>query len=393
MRLLVNAVGLRAGGGLTVGLNCLQGIRESRPQHELMALVPADCGYEERCRELSITYRAFRTTASYQAWRLWFDQVHVPIAARRWSADVLLTMNNQAALAAPCPQILLFHNPYYIYPVAEWWPLLSMFGRASLLLQRGMFAVNARRCARIAVQTPVASSRLEQQYGIPADRLHIVPNAIALEHDGTETEAGRLLARRMRAAARGRIVVLTLARYYPHKDLELVVRVAQKLREAGDRRFVFFITIAAGQHSGARALIETIARHQLSDDVVNLGPLDFCELGGAYDATAIALLPSVLESMSGTHLEAMHYGVPIVTADRDFAREVCGPAALYFPPGNVEAAMNCLRAVSPGRHRAGSAARPRSWRDVAGDLAALIDSVHRSGGEVRELVGVTPPTR
>ena len=393
MRLLVNAVGLRAGGGLTVGLNCLRGIREVRSEYEMLALVPAECGYEELCTELSIPYTAFRRTGLYPAWRLWFDQVLGPVTARRWSADVLFTMNNQAAWRVGCPQILLFHNPYYIYPVAEWSPLLAPFEWASLLLQRRLFAAIARRCARIAVQTPVAAKRLHEQYGIEPDHLTVIPNAIALEHDGLVTEAGRRLARRMQEAASGRISVLTLARYYPHKDLEFIVRVARRLRDIGDRRFVFFITVAADHHPGARALLETIEREHLAEEVVNIGPLGHGELRSAYEAAHISFLPSVLESMSGTHLEGLHYQVPIVTTDRDFARHACGSAAHYFSPGNVDAAIERLRVASSSRSCGVEAApRPRPWRDVCRDLAATIDSMHRSNRSAPRMIRAATPS-
>lgn len=379
MRLLANAVGLRAGGGLTVGLNCLRGIHELRPEYEMLALVPAECGYEALCTELSIPFKAFRRNGLYPAWRLWFDQVLVPVMARRWSADVLFTMNNQAAWKVTCPQLLLFHNPYYIYPVAEWPSLLAPFDWASLLLQRALFAVNVRRCARIAVQTPVAAKRLRDHYGIEPDRLTVIPNAIALEHDGAVSEAGRTLTRRMRAAASGRTSVLTLARYYPHKDLEFIVRVARRLREIGDRQFVFFITVAADHHPGAHALLETIARERLAADVVNIGPLEHGELRSAYEAVRISFLPSVLESMSGTHLEGLHYRVPIVTTDRDFARHACGPAAHYFSPGHVDAAIEGLRAAAASRPGDGDdPPHARPWREVCRDLVATIDSIHRA---------------
>lgn len=365
---------------MTVGLNGLRGIREVRPGYEIMALVPAGCGYEQLCTSLSIPYRAFARNALYPAWRLWFDHVQVPAMAKEWSADVLFTMNNQAAWRAPCPQIVLFHNPYYIYPVSEWSPLLAPFDRASLRLQRLLFSVTAGRCSCVAVQTAVAAKRLHDQYSIERERLLIVPNAIALEHHGSETEDGRRLARRMRDAASGRVTVLTLARYYPHKDLEFIVRVARTLREMSDRRFVFFITVAAEQHSGARALLETIDKENLREDVVNLGPVGYEQLRSAYQAAEICFLPTVLESMSGTHLEALHYRVPIVTSDRDFARDTCGAAAEYFPPGNVQAAIQQLRTVAASGARGDeidAVPKPRLWLDVCRDLAGMIDSIHR----------------
>jgi glycosyltransferase involved in cell wall biosynthesis len=380
MRLLVNAVGLRAGGGLTVGLNCLRGLCESRPDYEVMALVPEGCGYEQLCASLSIPFEAFATGPLYLAWRFWFDQVQVPRRARQWGAEVLFTMNNQGAWASPCPQLLLFHNPYYIYPVADWWRNQVPFDGVSFLVQRLLFAAVVRRCACVAAQTPVAARRLREQFGIEPTRLVVVPSAIAAEHLGGESEAGRLLALRMQAAAAGRVSVLTLARYYPHKGLEFVLQVAQRLRELGDRRFVFFITVAAEQHPGARALLDSIEREGLQERVVNLGPLAFEALGSAYGAAQVCFLPTVLESMSGSHLEALHYQLPIVTADRDFARDACGSAAHYFAPGNVDAAIAQLRAISalpaPSRARAPlPAPQPRGWGDVSADFSRIIDSI------------------
>lgn len=377
MRLLINAVGLRAGGGLTVGLNCLRGIREARPGYQIRAFVPEGHGYEELCRSLSISYRAFDVGLLYPAWRIWFDQVHVPLAAWQWSADVVFAMNNQAALAAPCPQLVLFHNPYYIYPVVEWPRLLSPIERASLLLQRRLFAVSARRCSVVAAQTSVAAKRLRDQYRIDPSRLAIVASAVAPEHHGDAPGAADLLAARMRQAANGRIGVLTLARYYPHKDLEFIVRVAQRLRELGDRRFVFFITIAAEQHPGARALLERIEHEQLSMDVVNIGPVPYDQLRETYQSAQVCFLPTALESLSGTYLEALQYRLPIVTTDRDFARASCGSAATYFPPGAVDAAIELLRAAGNGTRAEQTAARPapRPWVEVGREMAALIDAI------------------
>jgi glycosyltransferase involved in cell wall biosynthesis len=373
---------------LTVGLNCIRGIRQARPGYEIMALVPAGHGYEELCESLSIPYQAFTKTLGYAAWRLWFDQVTVPLTARQWSADVLFTMNNQPAWGAPCPQVALFANPYYIYPIAEW-PPLTLFDRTSLLVQRGLFAASAPRCARVAAQTIVAANRLHDQFGIDPARVVIVPNAVASEHHDGETEGGLRLARRMHDAAAGRVSVLTLSRYYSHKNLEMIVRLARRLREIEDRRFVFFITIAAEQHSGARALLKAIERYQLGADIVNLGPLGYGELRSVYLAARICFLPTVLESMSGSYLEALHYQLPIVTTECDFARDTCGSAAAYFVPGNVDAAIRLLQtaATSPPPRTGGMEVRAnaRQWADVCGDLVGVIDAIRRPAADAARL--------
>ncbi|HVL69162.1 MAG TPA: glycosyltransferase family 4 protein [Vicinamibacterales bacterium] len=371
----MNAVGLRTAGGLTFGHNCLAGIRLTRPYYEIHALVPAGKGYEALCERLSISYEAFPHTAWYPVWRLWFDHWSAPATAWRRGADVLLTLNNQPAAWSACPQIVVFQNPYYIYPVREWWRLMTSFERASLLLQKSLFGRTARGCAHVFTQTSVANRRLREQFGLPPERLGILPNTVSLEHEGEETPSGRAVARRMADAANGRIAVLTLARYYPHKGLEFILAVARRLKARGDRRFVFFITVEAEQHPGARALLAAIEQQGLTADVVNLGRIRIDELRSVYPRADICFVPSILECMSGSYLDALYFGLPIVTTDRDFAREVCGDRAEYFPPGDAEAAITLLvHAAERPRAAAPVGLQRHAWQEIWDRLAHVLES-------------------
>jgi hypothetical protein len=92
----------------------------------------------------------------------------------------------------------------------------------------------------------------------------------------------------------------------------------------------------------------------------------------------ICFLPSVLESMSGSYLEAFHYQLPIVTTECDFARDTCGSAAAYFLPGNVDAAIELLQtaaAAPPREHDGAVGVKSRRWVDVCSDFAGVIDSI------------------
>ncbi len=61
-----------------------------------------------------------------------------------------------------------------------------------------------------------------------------------------------------------------------------------------------------------------------------------------YLACNALLLPTLLESFSGTYLEAMHFGRPILTSNLDFARDVCDDAALYFDPWDPVAIKDAI---------------------------------------------------
>jgi len=130
---------------------------------------------------------------------------------------------------------------------------------------------------------------------------------------------------------RDRFRLFVLTRYYPHKNLEALVDMyaafADELRDA-----LCVLTIDGSQHPRAPRLLEQIRRLGLNDLILNVGPLPQEELAEYYLACDALLLPTLLESFSGTYLEAMHFGRPILTSDLDFAREVCADAAMYFDP-------------------------------------------------------------
>lgn len=102
----------------------------------------------------------------------------------------------------------------------------------------------------------------------------------------------------------------------------------------------------------------------LEDSIINVGPLSQQDLGAFYKHCDALVMSTRLESF-GTYLEAMHFGMPILTSDLDFAHEVCGDAALYFNPWNAESIRDAILnpeeppgiEAGSGCERAGAAAR------------------------------------
>ena len=72
--------------------------------------------------------------------------------------------------------------------------------------------------------------------------------------------------------------------------------------------------------------------------VTNLSPLSLDRCVEEYKKASCVFQPTLAEVFSATYLEAMAMGVPIITSDLDFARDVCGNAAYYFNPDDDRAA-------------------------------------------------------
>jgi glycosyltransferase involved in cell wall biosynthesis len=63
-----------------------------------------------------------------------------------------------------------------------------------------------------------------------------------------------------------------------------------------------------------------------------LGYLGGCALKAAYQLATVLVTPSLVESGNLILTEAMAMGTPIVAANRAYARDLCGDAAVYFNP-------------------------------------------------------------
>jgi len=55
-----------------------------------------------------------------------------------------------------------------------------------------------------------------------------------------------------------------------------------------------------------------------------------------YAQSDALLMPTLLESFSGTYVEAMFHKIVILTSKLDFAEDVCGESAFYFDPTSPE---------------------------------------------------------
>jgi len=189
----------------------------------------------------------------------------------------------------------------------------------------------------VLCQTEVTEKRIRESYGYKGSML-VTPNSTSVFIDKSE-DAGRV-PDRLRGLE-GKMKLLCLAAYYPHKNLEVLVQLFSKFRsELKD--VVVIITIAADQHPNASKLLKSIEALSLSEQIVNVGPVPQRELGSYYCNCHALLLPTLLESFSGTYVEAMSFGVPILTSDLDFAHAVCKDAALYFDPWSPESIKDAI---------------------------------------------------
>ena len=215
-------------------------------------------------------------------------------------------------------QIFAFDWPYAAFLKSQAWGLLSWSEYFSRKLKLILFRAWICYIDRIIVQTPILEKIMRDEYGF-SDIL-VVPNAVSPPLE---------LAPERSFNFGNAFTLLCLTHYYPHKNIEIFIPLAVAIKKAKlDIKIV--TTISRDQGLKANRFLNLIEKLGLSDIITNIGEVELDDVPQLYRKVDCLLLPSLLETFSGTYVEAMHFGVPILTSNLPFAIGVCADAAIYF---------------------------------------------------------------
>ncbi len=372
MRIIVLAHGLLGAGAGSVGRNLLQAFDAVGKEHEFLVTIPDLPAFrrivsesdriELLCKPRPKEFGRFRLIRRW----LW-ERCLVSKAVRESGADIVLGLADRGFAGSPCPQAVYLHRPHMFYPEQTWRDFVPTRDRWLIRYHcRFLRKIIRKEKPLLIVQTEAARQHVTQTYNY--DRIVISPNSISGETiKGSSTELPQALGP---IADKRKLFCLT--RYYAHKNLESLVNVfsdhADQLADV-----VVLVTLDEKMPPAAQ-LLDKIHRANLENSIINLGEVPQRQLGGYFANVDGMILPTLLESFSGTYGEAMAFGVPILTSDRDFARTICGPAAEYFDPLDTNSICRSIRRVlderawadelvEAGRKRLGEIRR--SWNDIA----------------------------
>jgi glycosyltransferase involved in cell wall biosynthesis len=204
--------------------------------------------------------------------------------------------------------------------------LPELFPRAERAFRALSYHCSARSARRVVVSSDFVRERAVEKLGLDPGRIRVIP--FGIDHD------------RFRPGDDQREPFLLYpARLWPHKNhRRLFEAFALLRREQPELRLV----LTGGGHS-AQPPAGVEIRGQVSAD----------ELVSLYQRASALVFPSLYEGFGQPPLEAMACGCPVACSKAASLPEVCGDAARYFDPENVEQIAEAARDVL---------ADPEVWR-------------------------------
>ena len=364
VRVLINALHARSGGGVTYLRNMLPrlGADPGLEVHLCLHENQLDA-FSEPAAGVRMHTVGFRDGFTR---RLVWEQTALPLLARRMGAEVTFSPANFGPLLAPAPVILL-RNALAVGESEKrvskrlYWKALGAMTWMSLLRCRHAIAVSAYARDALARRLPPSVARRVEVIHHGVDPLFAPPPPGEARED----------------------FLLAVSDLYIQKNLHRLLDALAILRSEFPQ---ISLRIAGGALDAdyAETLRRITVERDLGGHVRFLGQVPARELADLYRRCALFVFPSLVETFGNPLVEAMASGAPIVSSDAAAMPEVLADAALYFDPGDTPAIAERIAAALRDedlRRRLGENARARSrefsWDETARQTIRVILSSAR----------------
>lgn len=388
IRVLVNGLHAKSGGGVTYLRNILSHLADDDRLELHLFLHEDQLSLFEPIDE-RVQRRVFSFPSGFWYLMLW-EQISLPVIARKMAADVTFSPANYGPLLAPTPVIML-RNALAVgsdetRPTKRlYWAGLAMMTALSLISSRRAIAVSQY-------------ARDSLSFG-PRQRLR---NKVSVVYHGVNP-----IFSPGEKSADSASYLLVVADIYIQKNLHTLVEALAEIRR---QRPHIRLKIAGRRNDESYydQLVKTIARLGLEDSVDFLGQRSEDELVRLYRDCSLFVLPSTVETFGNPLAEAMASGVPVATSNAAAMPEIVADGAILFDPLDAQdMASKILQVLDDpvlatdiarrGRQRSEEFSWVKTARETANVLVAAAGErrpvARREGGATNVLINALSARR
>jgi glycosyltransferase involved in cell wall biosynthesis len=261
-----------------------------------------------------VTYHQSPILLPPPLFKLWWEQISVPLAARRLGADVLFVPYWASPLWQPIPTVVTVHDVVQlILPEYRGGRLMQLYTR--------LVSFTARRAAAILTVSHASARDIVEHLKLPGERVFAVhhgPNWEGARERGSEGEKEYLEAMRRKYELPPRYF-LYLGGFDLRKNVEGIVEAYRHyLEKGGDPAVKLVIAgkLPASDTAFAPDPRRLTADADLSAQVHFTGWVDEADKPALYALASAFLFPSRYEGFGMMVLEAMAAGCPVITSSK-----------------------------------------------------------------------------
>ncbi|GAC1538783.1 MAG: glycosyltransferase family 1 protein [Herpetosiphon sp.] len=296
------------------------------------------------------------TGARPQFKRILWEQLYLPVLARRFRLDVLHSPSYTWPILATVPGIVTICDMLYKeYP--------DSIGQPKLAFWRLFVPWSAARCKKIITISEASRQDILKYLRVPPEKVVVTPLALDRRLDVNTRPTPEMIAATCGKYGIRTPYVIDVGGVGNHKNAATLVNaLALVKKRPGTEDLGLVIT---GNDYGTRRQLElAISAADLQQHVSLPGYVAAEDLPALYSGALLYASPSYFEGFGLTILEAMSFGVPVVVSNRASLPEVAGEAALVVDPDDVSRLADVIYEVAMN-HSSRNALIERGYRRVA----------------------------
>lgn len=258
---------------------------------------------------------------------LW-HQLELPALARRLGLEVLHVPSYRRLLGRkPCALVATIHDLAPFRLPGKYDALRMLYGR---VIVRQL----ARRQDEIVAVSRATASDITRFFGVPAAKVTVIPNGLDHARFSPEgrPEASRLVAQRHGLHPPFFLYVARLE--HPGKNHARLIAAFNRFKTQWPSPWQ--LVLSGSDWHGAEVIHDLVRRSPFAQDIRCLGFVSNDELPLWYRAATVFVYPSLFEGFGLPPLEAMASGCPVLASNDGAVSEVCGQAAIFANPLDVD---------------------------------------------------------
>jgi glycosyltransferase involved in cell wall biosynthesis len=317
MNILINASGIKKGGGLQVADSILKELPKYK-EHFFLLVLSNELWYfaQVLCGENNMKIENYNFKKNFfcvvSGRNSYLDNLVIDN-----NIDAVLTIFGPSIWVPRCLHISGFARAQILLKKSPLFKVQRVGDNIKFHLKYGFIKFLFYRCSAIYyTENPYISELLKVAF--PKKNIYTVTNYYNQVFDHREQWNCDIVLPKFYG-----FTILTVSSNYRHKNLSIIAQTVNYLRNKYPHfSFRFVVTI------------DNTELHFLNSSdknyVLFVGKVDVSQCPFLYSQANVMLLPSLMECFSASYPESMRMRVPIITTDLEFAHSLCGDAALYY---------------------------------------------------------------
>lgn len=274
--------------------------------------------------------------------RLYLEQIIIPRRVNDWGADVLFAPFDIVPFVSSCPVLLAVRNPSMAL-LSSNFSALSISEMLKANLHRLASYLSCRKAYKVFYPTSYAMNTLGDLAGVPIEKRAMVNHGTDYNYWCAKKDPAFVLNE---YSIINNKFLLFVSNFYKYKRVQLLIDAFSLwIDNTKDKEYKLVLVGTPPDDIVKKNIISQIFKLNLQNNVIFLENITRYNLAILYQEAAVFVLPSVMETFGQIYVEAMASGAPVVCADTEFARELCGDAACYFKMDDKDELTNALKKI------------------------------------------------